>query len=215
MTALPPLFSAVLSDNAKLTSFILDHGVDVNTSDEFGVTAFMTAAMHGNLNMMKLLVRHGANVHLRTKHGDTAVSYAVTAQTNNVAMLKYLRSLNVNMDVKDTNGLTPLATAVVFGKLDVVKLLLTYGVRLNARTFNGDTALKLAVIDAADTGNNEILYHILAAIIKQRYKGNKVLTKLKNIKRSRAEIAVKYITLKHNLPYGDGWEESIISFVTK
>src|SRR5262249_31048082 len=58
----PGLFlrAAADGDTARVRT-LLDHGVNVNTRDEHGMTALQSAAMNGHTNVVRLLLQHGAD----------------------------------------------------------------------------------------------------------------------------------------------------------
>ncbi len=55
---------------------LLARGVDVNASNEAGVTALMVAAYHGRLEMVRALADHGANLNAMDSDGFTAAMLA-------------------------------------------------------------------------------------------------------------------------------------------
>lgn len=55
---------------------LLSRGVDVNASNELGVTALMVAAYYGRLEMVRALINHRADVNLKDSDGFTAAMLA-------------------------------------------------------------------------------------------------------------------------------------------
>lgn len=55
------LIEASRYDHMNIVVFLVEIGVNVNTSDEDGITPLMLASMKGNLEMVKLLISAGAD----------------------------------------------------------------------------------------------------------------------------------------------------------
>ncbi len=74
------IHSAAKSDQADVVSLLLEFGVDINTTDEDGMTALHRAA-DGNVRTVQLLIERGANLNIRDKQGYTPASLAISGQT--------------------------------------------------------------------------------------------------------------------------------------
>jgi ankyrin repeat protein len=55
---------------------LIDHGADVNYSDDLGDTALGTAVFSGSIEMVALLVAKGSKVNFKDRSGYTARHYA-------------------------------------------------------------------------------------------------------------------------------------------
>lgn len=66
----------VVEDDLPPVEWLLRHGSDVNTQNEFGATPLMEAAMLGYLGMCRFLLTHGADIRLLDKNGASALAHA-------------------------------------------------------------------------------------------------------------------------------------------
>ena len=75
-TGSPVLMLAARCKDTSFTKALLDHGADVNaTDDHFGLTALMEAASSGNVAVVQLLLSRGPDVNVRGS-GRTALKCA-------------------------------------------------------------------------------------------------------------------------------------------
>lgn len=68
----PVILTAAWRNRGDVIDLLLNHGVDVNTTDIGGQTALMVAARRGHSNLVRKLIDRGADVTLRTPDGETA-----------------------------------------------------------------------------------------------------------------------------------------------
>jgi ankyrin repeat protein len=64
---MPSLFYAIHNHHAPMLRWLLDTGMPVNGTDQFGTTCLMTAAEYGNIEAMAELIRAGADVNEKTR----------------------------------------------------------------------------------------------------------------------------------------------------
>ena len=77
-TVIEPLMHAVRRGKTESAEELLKYGFDVNTTDEYGNTALMTAIEVGSKPVFQLLVNWGAKVNTENNKGETALYLAVT-----------------------------------------------------------------------------------------------------------------------------------------
>lgn len=75
-TTLDDLLNAAEMGHNRTVMEGVRRGMDVDSSDEAGVSLLMRAAREGNLELTDFLLRNRANVRARTSWGDTAMSLA-------------------------------------------------------------------------------------------------------------------------------------------
>jgi len=62
----------VAQGSLKEVTLLLESKIDVNITNDFGVTPLMVASVVGNVHMVKFLVNNGANKTMTTKNKQTA-----------------------------------------------------------------------------------------------------------------------------------------------
>ncbi len=53
--------------NEGMAKTLIDYGIDLEGSDESGMTAFLYASTRNHLPLLQLLHSHGANIHHKAK----------------------------------------------------------------------------------------------------------------------------------------------------
>ena len=131
--------------NEVLQSFI-DHGHDVNATNEMNVTALMLVSENGNVDAMNVLLRAGADRTIKDAVGNTWIHYAVRGYCSKDVIQSII---DQGADVNATNqeGDTPLMLASQNENEDAINILLSTGAN-RSRTFKdryGDTWIHYAV----------------------------------------------------------------------
>jgi ankyrin repeat protein len=62
--------------NFDTVEFLVENGADVNQTNQFGWTPFMTAARVGDKRILELLARSGADPYALTNEGEDAMTVA-------------------------------------------------------------------------------------------------------------------------------------------
>jgi uncharacterized protein len=129
---------------------ILEDGLSVNTANNVGGTALMSACACYCVEMVEFLLHIGANVNLRTNDGRTALHAAVSSTASfpekQRACVRLLIEHAALTDAQDKSGITPLMNAVWFGCLPSVLELLNAGAKIGLKDIQGRTAKDLAII---------------------------------------------------------------------
>ena len=150
------LFLAAIRGDVRDVSYLLSHGVDVNTTDQKGQTALFAATIGGNVEVVQILLSHGADVNASDQRGWTALLAA--AEMGNAEVVQALLRRGVDVNASDQRGRTALFAAAEMGNVEVVQILLSHGVDVNASDQRGRTAL----FAAAFGGNAEVFQALLS-----------------------------------------------------
>ena len=138
--------AAKKGDFAQVTQ-LLNDGIPVDSTDDYGITALMWASGRGEFRVVELLLDHDANVN-KEDHvsGYTALMDACRNGHDDVVALLLDHGANIGDEEMTNDGMTELMWASQGGHVRVVELLLAHDVDVNrVRTnFDGCTALMYA-----------------------------------------------------------------------
>jgi ankyrin repeat protein len=129
----------------RVAAFLLDHGVDVNSSQN-GSQPLALAVSADEKAMVEFLLSRGADANARTGNGGTALLTAVGNGSQAVVEILLAHKADVNEAfTKLTPGKTPLHVAVERGYVHLVNLLLSAGANPNVKDIQARTPLMEAV----------------------------------------------------------------------
>ncbi len=126
---------------------------DVNTMDNQGWNALMTAAEKGHIEVVRELLKdREIKINQRNLKGETALMWAVIP--GHTEIVKELIGAGAEVNIRNYEGKTALMYAAVFGHTEIVEMLLAaLGIEVNIRDKKGKTAL----IHAAAFGHPNIV----------------------------------------------------------
>nr|XP_033796858.1 ankyrin repeat domain-containing protein 27 isoform X2 [Geotrypetes seraphini] len=119
------------------------NGLNVNVTNQEGLTPLHIAALHGHSVLVSLFLKHGADI--GAKSATCAVPLHLACQNGNDQVVKCPIDCNTKWNKKDTSGNTPLIFACMNGHHKAVALLLEHGSIVNLSNNKGNTALHEAV----------------------------------------------------------------------
>ncbi len=150
-----PLHAAAYSQ--EMTRLLLEHGVDPNAQDRWGVTPLVKAARISDrldvLPQVKLLLEKGADPNIKPKDRKPALHVAVSE--GSLGLIEALLELGAKVDLKDDQGYTALERAILTTKYDgVAEILLEGGADPNVRGRMERTPLHWAIMGRDVAGRN-------------------------------------------------------------
>lgn len=117
--------SAARNGEIRLLSYLLAHGVDVDTRTQYGESLLGAAAAAGQMEAARMLIAHGAKLNTRT---DITLTTPLTegAQMNHTDMVELLLDHGANPHVRDVFNRTPLDWANENANDRMARLLLAH-----------------------------------------------------------------------------------------
>ena len=132
--------------NKEVLQSIIDHGADVNATNEEGDTPLMLARKNENEDAINVLLSTGANRSRTFKdaYGDTWIHYAVRKDCSNEVLQSII---DQGDDVNATNkkNVTSLMLASEKGNVYAMNVLLSAGADRTIKDANGDTWIHYAI----------------------------------------------------------------------
>lgn len=109
-------------DTKELFPVFSDRGLELNRTDNHGMTALMLLAENFSYkDTIKLLVQAGADIHMVDNEGNTALYYAL--HSGDVASARYLIKKGADYNRPNNQGETPVQVAVENGYDTVLELM--------------------------------------------------------------------------------------------
>lgn len=144
----------------KLTDYLISKGLSLNSTDDFGNTAFNYAAKTGNIDNLKELLKRGV------KYTDNALIMASEGSfrsANKLDVYEYLIGLGIKPTVKGSNGENVLHNiAKKDGQSDIIQYFISKGVDVNQQDKDGNTPF----INAAGSDKNVSDIELLLTKVK-------------------------------------------------
>lgn len=127
------LHKAASMGDTRILQALLDAGSKIDALDDFGLTAFMRAALNGRLDACKYLKQKGANMKVLGHKKQTALHEAAAHARTDVC-LWLSQEAGFSKSEQDKYGRTPLDHAIRKEKKDCVKTLFEKDFPVNKET---------------------------------------------------------------------------------
>jgi cytohesin len=167
-----PLIHAARNGWLRVATYLLDHGAEVNGSQN-GFAALHAAADAGNRAMVDLLLNRGADVNAVA--GNSGTPLCLAAKNGFQAVIEVLLAHKADVNASTSENLeTPLYLSARQHQPKTIQMLLAAGANPNLENHNGVTALseaagspeivKLLLNAKADANGGKIDVPLIAAI---------------------------------------------------
>jgi ankyrin repeat protein len=150
-----PFKSAAQAGRKDVVERLIEQGIDVNKTDEYGETALHLAAKNGHTGLVQWMIEEkGAAVNQSDTNARTALHYAAEMGHKDILGLLLPKMTPDAINQADAYGKTALHLAAEKGHKDLVDLLVNQGAAVNqANNISGETALHYA----AQMGHKDIV----------------------------------------------------------
>lgn len=115
------LFEAILSNNKKMTEFLLNNGADPNIKDKDGWTPLHYAAQDNLLDIALVLLENGADVNAKDSNGNTVILRAVFSSRGRGDMINLLKQYNADETLKNNHDISAIDLAKNIGNYNIKK----------------------------------------------------------------------------------------------
>ena len=138
------LHHAACGDCSKeVLQTILDHGADVNTTNENNTTSLMYACHKGSTDVINVLLNAGADHRISNANGYTWLHYASVGDCSK-EVLHAILNYGADINAASKNNETALMKACERGNIDVMNVLLNAGANPHISDDDGDNWLHYA-----------------------------------------------------------------------
>ena len=134
--------AAYEGDIEKLTKFIEEEGVSVDSKDGFGMALVFHAASSEQLKVLEYLYEKGAD--LKVKSGDQSTLLHIAAGAGSNPMMEFLLKSGADIDAVDVNGESPLMFAVLSEQPEAITFLVKNGANADLKNASGRSPRSLA-----------------------------------------------------------------------
>ncbi len=131
------LNNAIINRQIDMVRLLIDHGADVNRTNDQNMSPLFLAYGQGDTIIVKVLLEKGADINGKNGISDWTLAYVVMDKSD-TAMMMYLidRELDVNLKVVN-DGTTALEKAVEMNLLTVARKLIEKGANVNKSSLSG------------------------------------------------------------------------------
>lgn len=151
----------------EIISFLLEKGVDINTIDFSGNTAFMYSIKYHKLDIAKLLIANGADTSLINKSGQDALMLLIEEKQDSLA--KEIIEKGIDVTRRDSEGNNYLHYAVKANNKELAKILCGLGVNPLLKNSERDSPRDLTdgnkdflnILINSNFTQEELLFHAL------------------------------------------------------
>lgn len=164
------LLIAIPNDkDLTLTDYFVSKGLDLNSKDAAGNTAFNYVARGGNIELMKKLLAKGVKF---TDNAMIMASQGGRGTSNGLEVFQYLESLKIKPTAVGSNGETALHNIVRKPKQEeIINYFLSKGVDVNKADKDGNTPFMNAAAANRDLATLELLAKNVKDINQVNVKG--------------------------------------------
>jgi ankyrin repeat protein len=143
------LLMAIARDNNDIAEYLMDQSVDVNETDQAGMTPLIFAANKNNKRLVQLLRRHGARIEVK---GDNLSGLMMAVRNSSFELIQLMKPDKNEINVKADDGWTALYFAIGRNDLEILNYLLQHGACANIKDVTGQTPLDFAKVQKWSEG---------------------------------------------------------------
>jgi len=141
-----------------ILKYMIEHGADLNCTDDSGNTPLFIAAQHGNLGVVRFFIEENKCDPKATRKGDISILH-LACSIGQKDLIVYLLEKGLDINASSDMGV-PVEVAVSTNKIDVIELLLEKGANPNGANGKGKGQIPPPLIMAISF-QNEKLFSLL------------------------------------------------------
>lgn len=199
------------TEKLELTNYFTAKGVDLNSMDKNGNTAFDYAAKLGNIALLNKLILNGVP---HTHNAFIMASKGTRSHSNNLTLYKYLEDIRLKPTTLGKNGENVLHAIVTKEKQgDIIDYFISKGVDINQADNDGNTPFMNAVSSNSDVN---VIRMLLPKVQNINHANRKEITALHlAVKNNSPEIVGLLISQGANINLSDAGGDGLAYFVTQ
>jgi len=170
------LMLAVMANDIKLVTTLVEKNNNINAADNEGLTALMYAARNGYTNIVKFLLENNVDVDKVSKMQRTALLLALANRHSDLALLL----INHGVDSNNKSNKFVLMYAASLGDVELSRSLIKAGWDINWKDRSGNTALASAVYSRNPLMVKLLLDNGANATTRVRRRSSLLITALRN-----------------------------------
>jgi len=136
-----PLMLFIKNDQYKNAKLLIEHGCDVNKTDDYEQTIlhYLGEKTQTHMDIVKYLVNKNMNIDLQDKYGRTPLMLFMGNEKYDI--VRYLINQGCNVNKQDNDGQSIINYMYNSNDTDLLKLLIDKGVNINNKDKYGKTLL--------------------------------------------------------------------------
>ena len=131
--------------NIEILQTIIDHGADVNATNNYNISPLMTACQTGNAEAINVLFNAGADPSIADFNGVTLIHQSVVLGCNKKT-LQTIINHGADVNAIENKHLTALMLACQKGNVNAINVLLKAGADHNVQDITGATLIHHAAV---------------------------------------------------------------------
>ncbi|XP_064402664.1 uncharacterized protein LOC135348400 isoform X9 [Halichondria panicea] len=205
-----PLHLACKIGHYQTVEALLNHGYNVNGTDDKGITPLVYACGYRHTDIAILLLSRGSRAQVNMQDNDGWSALNVASQNRHSDVVKVLIEKGAQVNIQLNDGRSALMIASQYGHSDVVKILIEKGAQVNIQLNDGRSALMIA----SQNGHSDVVKILIEKGAQVNMQKNDGWSALMIASENGHSDVIKILIEKGaqvNMQNNDGWSALMIA----